>query len=98
MSSVRLPKSAFVHALSSALTGALESGDLSKMEAVHTIMTKEGFSPREFEEVGESPFKRMLKVIERDHADFVMVAAPGFSRELKLATGRSRDEWAALLT
>jgi hypothetical protein len=81
----RLSKHALSCALRNALDDALDSGDYARIEAVHTIVEKES-----------NGLDGLLRTIDHDPVDFILVAAPGFSRELKLATGKSRNEWAAL--
>ena len=82
----RLSKHALSCALHNAINDALNSGDYARMEAVHNIVEKEQ----------SSGVDGLLRSIDYDAVDFILVAAPGFSRDLKIATGKSRNEWAAL--
>jgi hypothetical protein len=81
----RLSKHALSCALRNALDDAFDSGDYARIEAVHSIIEKES-----------NGLDGLLRTIDNDPVDFILVASPGFSRELKLATGKSRNEWAAL--
>ena len=82
----RLSKHALSCALRNAFNDAFASGDIARIEAMHNIIEKER----------SSGLDGLLRTIDHDPVDFILVAAPGFSRDLKLATGKSRNEWAAL--
>lgn len=72
--------------LMNAILAAVDSGDIGRMVAVEKIIEKES----------SCGLEGLRRTLEHDAHDFLMVAAPGFDRWLKLATGRNRDEWLTL--
>jgi hypothetical protein len=74
-------------ALIRTLEAAIESPDLSTLDAVHEIIDHEH----------AHGLDGLCRIIRHDPTDFILVAAPGFYRALKCATGHSRDTWAAVL-
>jgi len=74
-------------ALVRALESAINSPDLSQIEAVHSIIEQERFQG----------FEGLRRSVQQNPVDFVLVAAPGFCTSLKRATGFTRDEWAQTL-
>lgn len=74
-------------ALVRALESAINSPDLSQIEAVHSIIDQERFQG----------FEGLCRSIRQNPVDFILVAAPGFCASLKRATGFSRNEWAHTL-
>lgn len=79
---------ALASALSRALTDASNSADIARSWALSRIIEKEH----------SYGLEGLLRTVSRDPVDFILVAAPGFSRDLKLATGRDRNEWADLIS
>jgi hypothetical protein len=84
----KLHAPALANMLANVFSGACECGELSKMNAVHAIIEKERFYGLD----------GLLSTIANDAVDFLMVAAPGFDRDLKIATGRSRADWLSLVS
>lgn len=83
----KFTKSQLAHALVVSLEAAVDSPDLAQINAVHQIIKARSFNG----------FDGMVREINYDAVDFILVAAPGFSKALKIATGKSRDEWALLI-
>jgi hypothetical protein len=83
----KITAKALATALIRAMDAALDSGDLSRMNAVHEIVEQEHY-------LGVDG---LYLHIRHDPVDFILVAAPGFSKALKRATGKSRDEWAKII-
>jgi hypothetical protein len=87
MISIKLTKSQLTHALLACLECAIESSDIARLNAVHRIIEVERFQG----------FEGLTSAIFHDPVDFILIAAPGFSGSLKAATGKDRNEWAALI-
>ncbi|MEJ8837799.1 hypothetical protein [Ramlibacter sp. AN1133] len=84
----KLPAATIGKMISRALHDALESGCIGRMNSVHEIMERER----------TQGFEGLCSMVLQDTADFLLVAAPGFDRQLKLASGRGRDEWLNLMS
>ena len=84
---IKLTKSQLAHALVASLEAAVDSSDLAQINSVHQIIESEM----------SHGFDGMIREINYDAVDFILVAAPGFSKALKIATGKSRNEWALLI-
>jgi hypothetical protein len=82
----RLSKHALSCALRNALHDATNSGCIGRIESIHKIIEIEH----------SDGFDALLRSIDDDPVDFILVTTPRFSRYLKLATGKSRDDWAKL--
>lgn len=84
----KLHRNALAHALCAALTAARSSADIGQQVALERICEHEG----------AYDWGCLLDIVRKDPVDFILVAAPGFTKWLKLATGKNRDEWANLIS
>lgn len=78
----KLPRNALAAALIRAFRAATESPDIGAMVSMEAIIAHEG----------AYGLPGLEGLVARDPIDFLMVAAPGFDKQLKATTGRSRDE------
>jgi len=70
-------------ALTKAFDSALASGDIGRLTAVERIVEIEDYQGVD----------GLVRTIVNDPTDWLMVAAPGFSVWLKIATGKDRAAW-----
>lgn len=70
------------------LEDAVQSPDLQRIHAVHEIIAIEG----------AYDLDALLRTIEYDPVDFLLVAAPSFKNALHRATGHSRASWVDAVT
>jgi hypothetical protein len=82
----RLNKNQLSHALIACVENSLDSGEISRLNAVYEIVGVERL-------LGVSG---LIAEIKHDPVGFILVAAPGFPKALKSVTGKSREEWAEL--
>lgn len=87
---MKLNASAFTAALVRSLEAATDSTDISKTLAVEKITHRLCGETKTFQNLVDSITWRPI--------DWITVHAPVVDKELKIATGKDRDEWCELLT